>query len=199
PSFIVVMLGLNDRRPIRDKAPAPAKNSNAPAATPGAPADKHKDAAKDAADDAPAEAATVEPPAPAGMINHEFRSDKWTELYIRRIDELIAVLKAKNVPVFWVGLPPVRNPKVSADLSYLNDLYRSRADKAGITYIDTWDGFVDEQGRFVMRGPDFEGQIRPLRSGDGNHFTQSGARKLAHYVEREIQRALMTHATPVAL
>src|SRR5262249_3072755 len=84
-------------------------------------------------------------------------------------------------------------------LSYLNDLYRSRAEKAGITYIDTWDGFVDEQGRFVMQGPDFEGQTRRLRSGDGVHFTQSGARKLAHYVEREIQRALMTHATPVAL
>jgi len=109
------------------------------------------------------------------------------------------VLKAKNVPVFWVGLPPVRNAKTSGDLSYLNDLYRSRAEKAGITYIDTWDGFVDEQGRFVVQGPDFEGQIRRLRSGDGTHFTQSGARKLAHYVEREIQRALMTHATPVAL
>jgi hypothetical protein len=133
------------------------------------------------------------------MVNYEFRSDKWTELYIKRIDDLIAVLKAKNVPVFWVGLPPVRNPKISADLSYLNDLYRSRAEKAGIIYIDTWDGFVDEQGRFVMQGPDFEGQIRRLRSGDGNHFTQPGARKLAHYVEREIQRALMTHATPVAL
>jgi hypothetical protein len=205
-SFIVVMLGLNDRRPIRDKAPAPAK-SNAPAAAQHtAPADKSsppKDAEKDA-DDAPAEqqAATVEQPherAPAGMVNYEFRSDKWTELYIKRIDDLIAVLKAKNVPVFWVGLPPVRNPKISADLSYLNDLYRSRAEKAGITYIDTWDGFVDEQGRFVMQGPDFEGQIRRLRSGDGTHFTQSGARKLAHYVEREIQRALMTHATPVAL
>src|SRR5262249_9768956 len=53
--------------------------------------------------------------------------------------------------------------------------------------------------RFVMQGPDFEGQIRRLRSGDGIHFTQSGARKLAHYVEREIQRSLMTSATPVAL
>jgi hypothetical protein len=206
PSFVVVMIGLNDRRPIRDKAPAPAK-PNAPGTSPSqqaAPADKSqpKDAEKEP-DDAPAEpqVATVEPHerAPAGMVNYEFRSDKWTELYIKRIDDLIAVLKAKNVPVFWVGLPPVRNPKISADLSYLNDLYRSRAEKAGITYIDTWDGFVDEQGRFVMRGPDFEGQIRPLRSGDGNHFTQAGARKLAHYVEREIQRALMTHATPVSL
>src|SRR5215831_11911351 len=36
PSFIVVMLGLNDRRPIRDKAPAPEKDKkgNTPAAAP---------------------------------------------------------------------------------------------------------------------------------------------------------------------
>ncbi len=201
-NFIVVMIGLNDRRPIREKAPAPAKPGATPAQQAAAEKGQPKDAEKEP-DDAPAEqqAAAVDPHerAPAGMVNYEFRSDKWTELYIKRIDDLIAVLKAKNVPVFWVGLPPVRNPKISADLSYLNDLYRSRAEKAGITYIDTWDGFVDEQGRFVMRGPDFEGQIRPLRSGDGTHFTQAGARKLAHYVEREIQRALMTHATPVSL
>src|SRR6202023_1176301 len=91
------------------------------------------------------------------------------------------------------------NPKISADLSYLNDLYRSRAEKAGITYIDTWDGFVDEAGRFVTQGPDFEGQTRRLRAGDGVHFTEAGARKLAHYVEREIQRALMANASPVTL
>ena len=212
-NFIVVMLGLNDRRPIRDKAPAPAKTTTAPATAPAvspqaAPADKNaadknKDAEKDSADDAvppDVPAAAVEPERTApGMVNYEFRSDKWNELYIKRIDDLIAVLKAKNVPVFWVGMPPIRNPKISADLSYLNDLYRSRAEKAGITYIDTWDGFVDDAGRFVMQGPDFEGQIRRLRSGDGVHFTQPGARKLAHYVEREIQRALMAHATPVAL
>jgi len=177
-NFIVVMIGLNDRRPIREKAPAK---------TPASEKDKAKDKeSKDRAVD-------------AEMVTYEFRSDAWTEAYIKRIDETIAVLKAKNVPVFWVGLPPVRTASVSADLSYLNDLFRSRAEKAGITYIDTWDGFVDEAGRFVMQGPDFEGQIRRLRSGDGVHFTQAGARKLAHYVEREIQRALMASAAPVSL
>jgi hypothetical protein len=211
--FIVMMIGLNDRRPIREKAPAKATPPTGPGAAPAAatapaataqPTAPDKDAEKDpAADEAPpADAPTVaaEPErATPGMVTYEFRSDKWTELYIKRIDDTIAALKAKNVPVFWVGLPPVRNPKTSTDLSYLNDLFRSRAEKAGITYIDTWDGFVDEQGRFVMQGPDFEGQIRRLRSGDGNHFTEAGARKLAHYVEREIQRSLMAHATPVSL
>ena len=48
--------------------------------------------------------------------------------------------------VIWVGLASQRGPKASADSAYLNDLYRSRAEKAGIIYIDVWNGFVDEAG-----------------------------------------------------
>ena len=53
-------------------------------------------------------------------------------------------------------------------------------------------------GRFTTQGPDFEGQMRRLRTGDGVHFTKSGARKLAHYVERELRR-MLSAALPVAL
>ena len=62
-----------------------------------------------------------------------------------------------------------------------------------------WDGFVDEDGRFAQSGPDFEGQTRRLRAGDGVHFTQAGARKLAHFVEREIDRWLSARAATAAL
>src|SRR5262249_60703820 len=48
-------------------------------------------------------------------------------------------------------------------------------------------------------GPDYEGQIRRLRSGDGVYYTKFGARKLAHYVEREIQRSIANRGMPVAL
>ena len=51
----------------------------------------------------------------------------------------------------------------------------------------------------MLQGPDFEGQIRRLRSGDGLYFTRAGARKLAHYVEREILRSLVARQTPMAL
>jgi hypothetical protein len=143
---------------------------------------------------------TGEPEPPGtGSGPHEFRSDKWAALYIKRIDETIAALKSKGVPVFWVGLPPVRGTRSTADVGYLNELYRSRADKAGIVYVDVWDGFVDEAGRFAVHGPDFEGQIRRLRTGDGVHFTKAGARKLAHYVDREIERWMNARTTPVAL
>jgi hypothetical protein len=43
---------------------------------------------------------------------------------------------------------------------FLDALYGEAAGKAGITYVDVWDGFVDEAGRFPQQGPNFEGQIR---------------------------------------
>jgi len=128
----------------------------------------------------------------------EFRTDEWAKVYSHRIDETIAALKSKGVPVFWVGLPSIRGTKSTADVSYLNDLYRARAEKAGAVYVDVWDGFVDESGKFTTFGPDYEGQMRRLRSADGVYFTKYGARKLAHYVEREVRR-YMANRGPIAL
>src|SRR3982075_109480 len=130
---------------------------------------------------------------------YEFREERWIELYSKKIEEMIAVLKSKGVPVLWVGLPAVRGAKATADMLFLDSLYRDAAGKAGITYVDVWDGFVDEAGRFLQKGPDFEGQIRKLRADDGVYFTQPGARKLAHYVEREITRLLAARSSPIAL
>ena len=42
-------------------------------------------------------------------------------------------------------------------------------------------------------------QIRRLRTNDGVYFTKFGARKLAHYVERELDRIMGNKGLPVAL
>jgi len=160
--------------------------------------DKGADAEQDDADsDAPQAAPERAARSPNGL--YEFRDERWIELYSKKIEEMIAVLKSKGVPVIWVGLPAIRGQKGTSDMLFLDSLYRDAAGKAGITYVDVWDGFVDESGRFLQRGPDFEGQPRKLRADDGVYFTQAGARKLAHYVEREIGRLLATRTSPVAL
>jgi len=99
----------------------------------------------------------------------------------------------------WVGLPALRGPKSTSDMAYLDELYRERAERAGIVYVDIWDGFVDDQGRYAVDGPDFEGQIRRLRTADGVHFTKAGAVKLASYVDLELRRQLSSHIAPIAL
>jgi hypothetical protein len=217
PDIIVVMLGLDDRisirEPLADK-PAEKKNDrSARAKPPGKPDPKAKPddtdiTAKPADADLPQDDAdNVDGPqvvspertvrAPNGLS--EFRDDRWVALYRKKIEEMIAVLKSKGVPVLWVGLPAIRGEKSTADMLFLDSLYREGANKAGITYVDVWDGFVDEAGRFLQKGPDFEGQIRQLRTPDGVYFTNAGARKLAHYVEREITRLLTGRSGPIAL
>jgi hypothetical protein len=211
PSAIVVMLGLNDRIPLRERLPPPRPATPAPAAgqaagagtTSGPAAEGAPAAAEQSAAPAGAEAARKQtpppPPAPIYGPNYEFHVDKWGELYEKRIDEMIAVLKSRGVPVVWVGLPSIRGAKSTSDMSYLDELYRARAEKAGIVYVDIWDGFVDEQGHYTQQGPDFDGQTRRLRTYDGVNFTKYGAEKLAHYVEHELRRVLTSHAVPVAL
>jgi hypothetical protein len=216
---IVVMLGLDDRVAIRepavdksdnkpgDKKDAKAKpdgkpSSAKPAAKPdGATkvtdAELSPDDAVDNGDARPVIGPEKSAHSPNGL--HEFREKRWVELYMQKIEEMIGVLKSKGVPVLWVGLPVVRGPRATADTAFLNTLYRDAAGKAGITYVDVWDGFVDEAGRFSQQGPDFEGQIRRLRSYDGVYFTRAGALKLAHYTEREINRLLAARSAPIAL
>ncbi|MGY3342307.1 MULTISPECIES: SGNH/GDSL hydrolase family protein [unclassified Bradyrhizobium] len=180
-----------------DTAKSDTAKSDTTAADDKAAADP--DLPQDDADNADAPVAAPEKTArnPNGV--YEFRDDHWVELYSKKIEELANVLKAKGVPVLWVGLPAIRGPKGTADMLFLDSLYREGAAKAGITYVDVWDGFVDEAGRFLQKGPDFEGQIRQLRSYDGVYFTRPGARKLAHYVEREITRLLAGRSGPIAL
>jgi hypothetical protein len=209
PKYIVMMLGINDRVPIRERAaiqPAAAPGQQSAKTSAPSQAAKGNPAPPDAADaerdndDRPAVVAP-EPPKSGKEASHtyEFRSDEWALAYMKRIDATIAALKSGGVPVFWVGLPALRGPKSTSDMQYLNELYRSRVEKAGITFIDVWDGFVDENGRFNVQGPDFEGQTRRLRTSDGVHFTKAGARKLAHYLEREFQRVATHGPVPVDL
>jgi len=218
PDIIVVMLGLNDRVAIRE--PVTEKNDS--------PADKKSDKAANAKGDAKSggkgsakpepkpeaapkadtelpqdDADNAEAPpmksarSPNGL--YEFREDRWVELYSKKIEEMIAAVKTKGVPLVWVGLPAIRGAKGTSDMLFLDSLYREAAAKAGITYVDVWDGFVDEGGLFLQKGPDFEGQVRQLRSYDGVYFTKPGARKLAHYVDREITRLLAARSAPIAL
>jgi hypothetical protein len=215
PDIIVVMLGLNDRIAIRESVPKKSDKSSDKTGekkdthvksdansdgNSGPKAEPNHDAAKKPEIDPELpqdEADNADPVKSARSGVYEFHEDHWIELYARKIDRMIAVVKSKGVPVIWVGLPAIQGGK--DDMLFLDSLYREAAARAGITYVDVWDGFVDERGLFMQKGPDFEGQTRQLRSYDGIYFTKAGARKLAHYVEREITRLLAERFTPGVL
>ncbi|MCL4766484.1 MAG: DUF459 domain-containing protein [Hyphomicrobiaceae bacterium] len=117
-------------------------------------------------------------------------SDEWKTEYARRVDRIARALKRRGAAVYWVGLPIVRRPDMNDDVQMLNEVFRERALINNIKFIDVYDAFADETGRYNQYGPDLTGKQRLLREGDGVSFTAAGNRKLAHFVEREIKRDL---------
>jgi uncharacterized protein len=210
--YVVMMLGIGDRQAIRVKdlakeADTRAKDQQAKdqaAKDPQAKDRQAKDEAEKKDGQKPAKTSDTDDGTPSAqrakktVSPAEFRSEEWEKIYSRRIDDTIAALKSKGVPVIWVGVPSLRGARSSSDAAYLNELYRARAERAGIKYVDVWDGFVDEAGKYSNYGPDYEGQVRRLRSSDGVFFTKAGAIKLARYVEQELSR-YMSNRVPVAL
>ena len=125
-----------------------------------------------------------------GEITHEPLSERWLQLYRARIEAVASAFSAKRVPLIWVGAPPMQNPRLSTDLTTLNDLFRKGTEGAGGQFVDLWEAYVDTENRYTAMGPDVNGQIARLRLGDGVHFTKAGARKAAHFVDVVIRRIL---------
>ena len=125
---------------------------------------------------------------------YEFKSEGWLRSYGREIDRLRLAFAQKDKTILWVGMPPVGNKDWSSDLLFLNDFVSNRITERGERFIDIWDAFANDEGQFTSRGPDLSGQERRLRLKSGIRFNRAGRRKLAHYVERLLIRALSQSA-----
>jgi hypothetical protein len=141
---VVVMLGSNDRQPMRDDG---------------------------------------------GAVLEPF-TEAWRAAYAERVSGVVTAFREKQIPVVWVGMPVMENARFAADMLALNEISRSAAEKAGATYVDMWEPFLDAQNKYAATGPDVNGDMARLRASDGMHFTRAGARKAAHFVEIELKRGL---------
>lgn len=125
-----------------------------------------------------------------GGSKEKFRSEAWSKEYEQRVAALSSFVLEKKVPLMWVGMPAFQTTSMTADMSAFNTIYRGTVEKTGGTFVDIWDGFVDESGKFVVTGSDINGQQVRLRGSDGVSMTKAGKRKMAFYVEKEIRRIL---------
>jgi uncharacterized protein len=132
--------------------------------------------------------------------SHEFGTDRWREIYLKRLDDLVAPVREKRIPFIIVGMPIMQAQKLSADMLVLNTLFRERAARIGAGYVDLWEAFATEQGQYGASGPDVNGVITRLRTNDGIHFTKAGTRKIGFFVGKEVDQQLSRErpATEVA-
>jgi hypothetical protein len=118
--------------------------------------------------------------------SQQIGSEGWRAAYAARLATLASALKTTGKPVLWMGLPPVRSGQMSRDYGALNDIASEQLQREGIRFVDTWNGFADDLGKYTPVGPDIAGQQVQLRSKDGLNFTKSGQRKLAFFLEGDI-------------
>ena len=117
---------------------------------------------------------------------HVLGTDGWRAAYAARVGALAEVLKFTGKPILWVGLAPVESGAMSRDYSAFNGIVREQLEAKQMRFIETWNGFADEEGKYVAVGPDVRGQSVQLRASDGLNFTKAGQRKLAYFVEQEL-------------
>ncbi len=125
------------------------------------------------------------------------RTEEWAKEYEKRVASLARLVTERNIPLVWVGVPAFQSPRMTSDMLAFNDIYRRVVTDAGGTYVDIWDGFVNEAGAYVTSGPDINGQPARLRASDGINVTKAGRRKIAFYAEKPLTKALGNLESPV--
>lgn len=115
-------------------------------------------------------------------------SEAWLAEYNKRVDGIINAGRNANIPVVWVGIPPVKSGSMNSDYLVFNEIYRGKIEAVGASYVDVWDGFTDAEGRYVSAGPDINGQIVRLRGSNGISMTRAGMEKLAFFADKVLKR-----------
>lgn len=114
-------------------------------------------------------------------------TEGWNAAYQARINAFLSALRTARKPVVWVGLPPMAKSDYSAAISQISALQRMAAFSGGAEYLDIYDRFLGEDGKYSSYGPDVNGQNALMRKEDGIHFSSAGSDKLAFYISQSIR------------
>ncbi|ODT72757.1 MAG: hypothetical protein ABS75_02835 [Pelagibacterium sp. SCN 63-23] len=114
-------------------------------------------------------------------------SDGWISAYQARLNAFLGQLRAARKPVIWLGLPPMSRSEYSSAISQISALQRMAAFSGGAEFLDIYDRFLGEDGKYSSYGPDVNGQNALMRKDDGIHFSSAGSDKLAFYISQSIR------------
>ena len=131
-------------------------------------------------------------------------SDKWREQIGARLDRFVALMRAHQATVYWVGLPRMRDAALDSDLGAINAFYAERMAALGVPFIDTRPIASDAEGQYAAHLDDPEtGERTLVRAGDGIHMSMTGykwiTRELSERIERSVEEAREANAKEAAV
>ncbi len=114
-------------------------------------------------------------------------TEGWVAAYQGRIASFLDKLRAARKPVIWMGLPPMSKSEYSAAISRISNIQRLASFSGGAEFLDIYERFLGEDGKYSSYGPDVNGQNARMRKDDGIHFSAAGSDKLAFYLNQTIR------------
>lgn len=104
----------------------------------------------------------------------------WTELYARRVADLLNRAEARGVRVFWVGLPIMGREPYGTRTNHINQVVEAVCRvAANCRYWDSRLSVADAKGQYATYLSDEQGRSQRIRKQDLIHLTEAGGRIMA--------------------
>ena len=140
---------------------------------------------------------------PQGLVTPEgsrqFGQPGWDAAYSARVAAFIAEANSVGAHVLWVGMPPMQDPGLDAELIHLNELVQIQVAQVGdhgASYLSSTPALGDKKGAYTAFLPDASGAEVNVRTPDGIHLTPGGGARLAAAVAGAMQTELHVHLVP---
>lgn len=114
-------------------------------------------------------------------------TEEWTAAYQPRVRAVVDAIHNAGKPLIWIGLPAMSKADFSTAMGQISAIQRLAAFAGGAEFLDIYDRFVDDEGKYTSYGPDLNGARVKMRKDDGIHFSAAGADKLAFYLSQSIK------------
>ena len=131
---------------------------------------------------------------------HPFGSDGWKAAYARRVDDLVGLLRSRDVAVYWVGLPRMKRASFDARMTLINGVVEARMRALGVPYIETTALTSNDEGGYEAYLPADSGRRVLMRANDGIHMSMAGYSRLSAPVTARLKHdaGLDRPAAPLA-
>jgi hypothetical protein len=118
-----------------------------------------------------------------------YTSPEWNTLYSQRVAQFIQIAGSGGATVVWVGMPPMQNPGLNAQMSDVNAVVQQQAVKAHppVIYLSTDHTLGTAQGGYTAFVTNGAGQVVNVRTPDGTHMTPGGGQVVSQQVIAELQ------------
>ena len=114
-------------------------------------------------------------------------TSEWTAEYSARVSDVVTQLRSAGKPVIWVGLPPMEQPSYGKAISQISEIQKLAAFSGGAEFLDIYERFLSEDGKYSSSGPDLNGNRVRMRKDDGIHLSAAGADKVAFYLSQTLK------------